>query len=366
MRILLITSHPYEPPWNDGVKNIVRRLAQYLSNNDEDVTIICPGWCSSPRRAGEFGEEILCVPPATTDGFWGRFSLWVSMVRRIRGTTEENKPDVALVFASASFFLGLRVLILRSILGSRIILYVSGLSQPAFGVNWFLRNTETMVGSPFLLHWFPGATVAYPVTPVHLRPVESSQTPQYAQDSFSLLYLGWVSKVRGIEYLLRGLAIARRQTRRSLKLVLALSGSGSERNQQLGQLIADLGLEDAVSVHGIVDVNEAYHAADVVIIARQEPIRMSFPVRILEALSFNKPLIVTSVCDMGHLIDGCALVVEPRNPEGLAYAIVRLVEDANLYQRLSGNCATVLQKYEPDRTLATIHTVLRRVAGERS
>ena len=129
-------------------------------------------------------------------------------------------------------------------------------------------------------------------------------------------------------------------------------------------MIRDLGLQDGVSVHGIVDINEAYRTTDVLIIPRQQPIRMSFPVRILESLSYNIPVIVTSVCDMGSLVHDCGLEVDPRKPEDLAQAIVRLAEDMNLYNRLSSNCPTMLQKYETNRTLRTIYSVLIRTADE--
>ena len=92
---------------------------------------------------------------------------------------------------------------------------------------------------------------------------------------------------------------------------------------------------------------------------------MSFPVRILESLSYNKPVIVTSMCDMGSLIDDCGLVANPRDPEDLARAIISLAEDSELYQRLSNNCATVLQKYQPNQTLETIYSVLKGVVDER-
>lgn len=365
MRILLITAHPYSPPWNDGVKNIVRRLTQYLSINGNDVIIICPDRDHSAQQVGEFGEEILPFL-STASGMGSHARLWFSMTRHIHRITQEKRPDVALAFVSASLFLGPRALMLRSLLGSRLTLYISGLSRPLLGFNWFLQNIEIMVGSPFLLRWFPDAAVAYPVTPVHLKPVESVETPHHTRNAFSLLYLGWASRERGVEYLLKGLSIARQRTKQPLQLLLAMSDLTSSRKQQLEHLITDLGIEEAVSVRGNVDVNEAYSAADVVVIPRQEPIRMSFPVRILESLSYSKPVITTSVCDMGQLVQGCGLEVDPDDPDDLARAIVRLADNPDLYRQLSDNCSSVLQKYAPDRTLATIESVLRRDLSERN
>ena len=97
---------------------------------------------------------------------------------------------------------------------------------------------------------------------------------------------------------------------------------------------------------------------DVVVIPRQEPTKMAFPVRILEALSFSKPVIVTTMCEMGRLVPDCGLVVDPADPRDLAREVVRLAEDPALHRKLSENCAAALERYDPVRSLETIEATL--------
>jgi glycosyltransferase involved in cell wall biosynthesis len=362
MRVLLITPNLYGPAYHEGVNHIVERLVQYLSAQNDEVMILAPSLGPVTYEVGEYGEKIFFVPVVGNGRLRRRLRFWASTVKKVHHIIRTYAIDAALVYASASLLLGPRTLMLKTVLGSRMVLSINGLNRPTIGANWFVGSTRTMVGSPFLLRWFPQATVAPPLTPVHLKPNGTAKASLNGREAFSLLFLGALQKERGIDYLLRGLAEARHRTERPLRLTLALNYEPSIINPHLRQLITDLGLNDIVSVLGIVDINEAYQNADVVIIPRQKPVKMSFPVRILEALSFNKPLIVTTMCDMDQLIEGCGLAVNPKDPEDLARAIVRLAEDLELYQHLASNCATALKKYDPSQTLRTIYTTLRDVA----
>ena len=366
MRVLLILPKYYGPPWREGVTNIARRFAQYLSAKNNEVLIACPGRGVSTEETGEFGEKIYYTRPlkdrrAKDRRPWIRAWFWLRMIRLVRTLADKSQPDVAILVASGSLFLGPRTLLIKSLLGSRLIVYVTGLNKPTFGINWFLPKIELLVGSPFLLRWFPRATVAYPVIPSHFKPPADPAIERQPDSPLSLLYLGTAQKERGVMYLLAGVAAAREGTQRPLRLTLALNGTGNENEEHVRDSIVGLGLEDIVSLQRVVDADEAYRETDVVLIPRQVPTRMSFPLRILESLSYGRPVIVTDVCDMGSLVDGCGLVVDPTDPGTLAKAIVTLAEDSSLYHRLSHNCATVLQRYDSTKTLETVHSVLERV-----
>ena len=367
MRVLLVIPKYYGAPWQDGVKCIARRLVSYLRSKRHEVIVVSAGHGASTERIGEYGEKIYYAMEVEDlrnkdRRLWIRGRLWLSMINLARRVMHENEPDVALLFASGSLFLGLRAAILKSVLGGRLVLYVTGLNNPIFGTGWLIPDLKVIVGSPFLLRWFPNATVAYPATPIHFKADRRSNSFRHPSSPLSLLYLGTAQRERGVEYLLKGVAIARGRTQCQLRLTLCLNGTGEENHDDITRQIAGLALNDIVSVHGIVDSSQAYRCSDVVVIPRQKPTRMSFPVRIIEALSFQKPLIVTSMCDMGRLAEGSALVVDPRSPDDLAKAIVKLAEDHRLYQRLSDECASLMRKYEPGASLDIIYSVLRNMA----
>ena len=308
MRVLLIMPKYYGAPWHEGVKSIARRLASYLRSNNHEVLVVSAGDGARTEEVGQYGEKIYRARQVEDRQIkhrrlWIRGRLWLSMIQLTRRIVGESEPDAAILFASGSLFLGPRASLLKSFLGSRLILYVTGLNNPTFGASWLVPDVKVIVGSPFLLRWFPNATVVHPVTPIDFKTHGLSDSPPHSGRPLSLLYLGGAQKERGVGYLLKGVAIARGRTQCELALTLALNGVGEENHHLIESQIARLGLEDIVSIQGIVDTSQAYQESDVVVIPRQEPTRMAFPVRILEALSFEKPMIVTSMCDMGRLVD---------------------------------------------------------------
>jgi glycosyltransferase involved in cell wall biosynthesis len=107
-----------------------------------------------------------------------------------------------------------------------------------------------------------------------------------------------------------------------------------------------------------VDITEVYREADVVVIPRNKPFRMAFPLRIVESLVMRKPLIVTTVCDMHKLIQGCGIAVEPHSPERLAEAMIELAANEKLYRECQENCAIRAVDYDSRVSLGQLRTEL--------
>lgn len=363
MRILITLPNYYGPPWSEGVANIARRLVKHLLDAGHEVTVICSGLeGTDPDRPGEFGELVHLVPPTKDRLTRFRFRFWRAFLRHVREVRDTFRPDVSLVFSSGSRAFSLRARLFQRLLGPRTAFYVSGLNRPLPGTRPVSRRFRVIVGSPFLHRWFPDAPVAHPVTPLHLKPDGTPPAVGRADGPFRVLFLGALQKERGVEYLIRGLAAAREMTDRQLQLTIAVNSRGESQSlapvAEIERLISSLELDDIVELRGLCDTNELYRAADVVVIPRQEPTKMAFPVRILESVSFSTPLIVSTMCDMGQLVEDCGLVIDPAVPEDLARAIVKLAEDPVLYEKLSRGCTTALERYDPAVSLATIESVL--------
>jgi GT2 family glycosyltransferase/glycosyltransferase involved in cell wall biosynthesis len=111
-------------------------------------------------------------------------------------------------------------------------------------------------------------------------------------------------------------------------------------------LIAELGLEESVTVVGHVEnVAAVYAAADVVV----NPARFNEPFgRVpFEAAIAGKPSVVTRVGAIPELLrDGeSALIVAPEDPAALAAAILRLLGDAELRQRLVAGAMEIVDSH---------------------
>ncbi len=117
----------------------------------------------------------------------------------------------------------------------------------------------------------------------------------------------------------------------SLRLVLA--GGGPER-ERLEQLAGSLGLDGAVEFLGHVeDVRPIHERLDVYV---QSSHVEGLPVAVLEALAAGLPVVAARVGGNEEaVIDGVGgLLVPPRNPEAMAAAIARFLEDPELAARM--------------------------------
>ena len=119
---------------------------------------------------------------------------------------------------------------------------------------------------------------------------------------------------------------------------MTIAGSGPER-AQLEAMAKELGVADAVEFAGRVDnerMPELYREAD---LALNPSLADNMPISILEALASGVPVVSTDVGGVPFLVeDGkTALLVPPRNPEQMAVAVLRVLRDESLRNRMVEN-----------------------------
>ncbi len=116
---------------------------------------------------------------------------------------------------------------------------------------------------------------------------------------------------------------------------LTIAGSGPERSK-LEAMAKELGVADAVVFAGQID-NERmpvlYREAD---IALNPSLADNMPISILEALASGVPVVSTDVGGIPFLVeDGkTALLVPPSDPERMAEAMLRVLRDESLRERM--------------------------------
>lgn len=107
------------------------------------------------------------------------------------------------------------------------------------------------------------------------------------------------------------------------------------RRPELEALCREVGLAGELVFHGqIDDVVDAINALDVVVCASHEE---AFPVSMLEAMACQKAIVSTDVNGIPEALSNGrnALLVKPHEPEALADAVARLLDDAALRARLA-------------------------------
>jgi glycosyltransferase involved in cell wall biosynthesis len=223
------------------------------------------------------------------------------------------------------------------------------------GYQRFLRADRIVVGGSYLLPLFPGAVNLPPLSP-HLnrqRRLEAAR-PFVATPGRRILYLGAMEAVRGVHTLVEALALLRhRPTGGDYSLTLAWNGHGSPQyRQRIEAEVTRLGLAGSVRWLGVVnDLARLYRQHDVVVIPHTSKERMGFPLRLLEALSYGRPVVVSDTGEMPLVAAGSGVVFPRRDADGLARSLHTLLEDPDVYQRCVRHAYATVARYEPADTV---------------
>ena len=134
--------------------------------------------------------------------------------------------------------------------------------------------------------------------------------------------------------------------RRHPDATLTIAGSGPLADS-LRTLAESLGLAGAVIFAGRLDrdaMAQAYRSADIAI---NPSLVDNMPNSVLEALASGVPVVSTNVGGVPYIVnDGqTALLVPANSPEAMAEAILKLMDDASLSEKLINNGLTEVQKY---------------------
>jgi len=171
---------------------------------------------------------------------------------------------------------------------------------------------------------------------------------------------------KGHEYLLR--AIARLKVKAEGRFALVLSSDGPLL-EDVKRQAKDLGLEEEVIFIGPrKDMKNVYDGADIYINSSEHE-NLSFA--IIEALAEGLPVIATNMGGNPDIINdetGCGLLVEYGNAGELADAVLRLMDDSGLRDRLiERGAAAVRDKFNLDKMVGrTYNLYVKAVGGDKS
>jgi glycosyltransferase involved in cell wall biosynthesis len=172
----------------------------------------------------------------------------------------------------------------------------------------------------------------------------------FSQEIPIVLFVGRLEAVKGVEHLLRAFAKVRRQMAARCVLV----GDGQER-EKLQELAHQLGIEQDVYFAGRQSNPFKYmkRATSFVLPSLSE----GLPNVLIEAMACGCPVIATDVASGGsrEVLGGgeYGILVPPGDEEGLAQAILRVLQDPALRKRLSRLASQYAQKFD-------VHEIFRK------
>jgi glycosyltransferase involved in cell wall biosynthesis len=159
------------------------------------------------------------------------------------------------------------------------------------------------------------------------------------KEGFRFLYVGRLEKEKGLEYLMEAAALIKSEADFRITIV----GSGSNYNDlkksanKLGVNAEFLGYKEGK------ELVELYASSSAFVLPSEQE---EFPLTILEAWSASLPVIATRV---GGVTEICtheenSLLIEPRNSRELADAMLRIIKEKDLGERLGSKGRELVER----------------------
>jgi len=168
-----------------------------------------------------------------------------------------------------------------------------------------------------------------------IAPLDRTSTtrpPEFRTGMMNLVAVGRLERVKGLDVAIRALANPAMPSLAHLYLV----GSGPEL-ERLTALARELDVAARVSFLGFREQVYDYIAhADALLMPSHHE---GLPYTLLEALSLGTPVVASRVGGLAEVLtsEESALLVEPRDPEGIARAVLALAEVPELGEKLARN-----------------------------
>ena len=172
---------------------------------------------------------------------------------------------------------------------------------------------------------------------------------------FTLLFLGLLGKNKGIYDLLE--CIRDHKVEFQGKLKLYIGGNGEIENVK--QLIKEYGIADIVIFEGWVSGDkkiELLNNSDAYILPSYKE---GLPISILEAMSYGMPIISTPVGGIPEIVSNGenGYLVEPGNKEDIYKAIISLLNDSDLRNRMGNVSLSRVGEHLPEYVEKQLETL---------
>jgi glycosyltransferase involved in cell wall biosynthesis len=354
MKVMIIC-HLYGPPWNEGVKNMVRVLVERLTDFGIDVEVYSKGGRGTSRTPSiRFAPLILA----------GDLLFWWRATRRARA----QRVEVIHLLSSVTSILGLKCSIIRILSRTPLLLHITGINRPIFGYNFLLRADGIMVGGAYLRKLFPVSIEFHPVSP-YLNPADA---PQHCRLIFNsqprkVLYLGAMEAVRGVHTLVDACAELITHFRlEDFAITIAWNGHGDlDYVRKIRKKITAYRIQKHFQWRKLVnDVPSLYQEHDFVVIPRDTDERMGIPLCLIEAMSYGRPVIVSNIGEMSRIAEGCGLVFSSGDSFSLATALHRLLTDSDFYQECAQNGFRKAAQFHPQRVVRPLVNIYKELAHD--
>lgn len=163
-----------------------------------------------------------------------------------------------------------------------------------------------------------------------------------------ILFFGYIRRYKGLRYLLKAFPEI---LRRHPETRLLIAGECWEDTRQYENLIREMGIAEKVLFHPSFvpdrDVWKYFDVTDLVVLPYHNT-EQTISGPLLVSMAFGKPTVVGNCGGIGNLVrDGeDALLIPGGDVEAIVESTVRLLEDADLREKLGKNAEEAVKKYD--------------------
>ncbi|MCU1487781.1 MAG: glycosyl transferase [Actinomycetia bacterium] len=291
---------------------------------------------------------------ATLAGFPGLAGV---VAKRERGTpfivTDHGvfvrERYIAVSAADFTFF-AKRFLLELSALVSRAVYHHADVVAPVADFN---RRWE----EPYGAHADRIETVHNGVDPTLFQP---RPKPLERQGRPTVVAAARVFPLKDIENMIRGAAVARESVPDLHVLVYGANDVDLPYTNRCLDLVDELGLQGTFELAGFhPKPAEIYTEGDISVLSS---ISEGFPYTVIESMACGRPVVATDVGGTREALEGCGVVVPPRDPEALGAGMAQLLTDHELRQALGLRCREeVLRRFRTDLSVDAYRRIYERL-----
>ena len=354
MKIALVS--PYDFSYPGGVANHISNLCKYLTNMGHEVRVIAP----ASKAVTTFGDHFIPIGkprPIPASGSIIRVTLSIRLASAIKEVLDREQFDI--VHLHEPFMPMLCSAVLRFSNTVNIGTFHACDGSPGYNFGWPVgrmmlnRRARKLDGKiavskpamEYASKYVPGA---YDIIPngIDLEHFSSDVPPiqEFRDGKLNLVFVGRLERRKGLDYLLRAYHQVKQEVP-DLRVIVV--GPGTRLRKKYERWIRQHKVKDVVFIGyaTYADLPRYYQTADIFCCPATG--RESFGIVLVEAMAMGKPVVATNIDGYASVVTHGeeGLLVSPKDSEKLAQALLTLLKDKALRQKMGEKGRLTAQNY---------------------